>query len=104
MPDVTTDGRRCEVVETGQPATRLIACTRCGVLLWDVDKHYREAHGIACVVDDCPTGPFSSTAELNAHSREHHVQESRMANTDLIVRRYPGADQAGDFTWHKLPT
>lgn len=40
---VTDDGR-CEVVETGHPAVQILACTLCGVLLWNVDKHYTHAH------------------------------------------------------------
>lgn len=35
---------RITVVTTGWPLTSLIACTECGVLLWDTEKHYREIH------------------------------------------------------------
>ncbi|OBI95561.1 hypothetical protein A5625_08070 [Mycobacterium sp. 1465703.0] len=95
---MNADGR-FEAVETGWPLTQLLACTTCGVLLWDVDKHYRSAHGIRCVVDECPAGPFASVAELNEHSREHHV-ETWYVNGENIGERYPGANKAGDFTWH----
>lgn len=43
-------GSECEcpgaatVVQTGWPLTHLIACTMCGVLLWDVDTHYAAMH------------------------------------------------------------
>jgi hypothetical protein len=33
------------LVDTGVNATvRLLACTECGVLLWDVERHWRDAH------------------------------------------------------------
>ena len=33
-----------EEVRTGDPVVRLIACRLCGVLLWDIGKHYEHAH------------------------------------------------------------
>lgn len=36
---------RVEAVLTGHPPVYQIACTRCGVLLWDIDAHYEHAHG-----------------------------------------------------------
>lgn len=36
---------RVKVVTTGQPETQMLACTSCGVLLWDIDAHYEHAHG-----------------------------------------------------------
>ena len=38
------DDPRGEVVRTGHPITMLVACTVCGVLLWDIDAHYGYAH------------------------------------------------------------
>lgn len=35
---------RVEAVVTGAPEVRLLACTTCGVLLWDIDAHYAHAH------------------------------------------------------------
>ena len=35
---------RAEVILTGSPPVQLIACTLCGVLLWDIDAHYDHAH------------------------------------------------------------
>lgn len=35
---------RIEVVTTGWPLVSLVACTQCGVLLWDADKHYKDDH------------------------------------------------------------
>lgn len=35
---------RAVEVQTGDPLTRLIACSLCGVLLWDIDAHYSHAH------------------------------------------------------------
>lgn len=35
---------RMVAVQTGQPLTWLLACARCGVLLWDADAHYAHAH------------------------------------------------------------
>lgn len=35
---------RVEAVVTGSPEVRLLACTACGVLLWDIDSHYAHAH------------------------------------------------------------
>lgn len=35
---------RSEVVETGWPMTQLLACTTCGGLVWDIDKHYSALH------------------------------------------------------------
>lgn len=37
------DGR-FEVVATGYPLVSLLTCTTCGVLLWDVEKHYAYSH------------------------------------------------------------
>ena len=84
-----------EVIETGWPQTQLIACKKCGVLLWDAPSHYRHAHSFPCVVDDCPQ-TFYRYSDLNAHSREHHIVPS-----DIAGYRYPGADEHGDFTWHE---
>lgn len=33
-----------EVVVTGLPNVQMLACTLCGVLLWDIQKHYAHAH------------------------------------------------------------
>lgn len=83
-----------ESVSTGWPITSLLACKRCGVLLWDAEKHYADAHSFPCVVDEC-RHRFYRYSDLNEHSREHHY--------DLgLAGHYPGADDAGDFTWHKL--
>lgn len=38
------DAGQVEVVATGTPETQLLACTRCGVLLWNPAKHYEDAH------------------------------------------------------------
>lgn len=38
---------RAEAVRTGQPIMSLLACTLCGVLLWDIDAHYEHAHSEA---------------------------------------------------------
>jgi len=35
---------RVEAVYTGQPQVMLLACKKCGVLLWDIDAHYADAH------------------------------------------------------------
>jgi len=35
---------RVEVVTTGQPEVQLLACTRCGVIAWNIDAHYSHAH------------------------------------------------------------
>lgn len=35
---------RGEVVTTGFPVVQLIACVKCGVILWDIDAHYAHAH------------------------------------------------------------
>jgi hypothetical protein len=32
------------VVETGSPSISLLACKECGVLLWDVEAHWTDAH------------------------------------------------------------
>jgi len=45
---------RAEAVRTGAPEVQLLACAECGVLLWDIDAHYRQAHA---------TGPASATRE-----------------------------------------
>jgi hypothetical protein len=47
-----------------------LACKKCGVLLWNAEKHYADAHSFPCVVDDCPQR-FYRYSDLNAHSREH---------------------------------
>lgn len=39
-----TDDPRMEAVQTGHPPVALLACTVCGVLAWDFDKHYAHAH------------------------------------------------------------
>lgn len=36
--------QRAHVVETGLPPVQLLACTICGVLLWDIDAHYPAIH------------------------------------------------------------
>lgn len=35
---------RVQAVVTGQPEMRLLACTQCGVIVWDIDAHYAHAH------------------------------------------------------------
>jgi len=35
---------RAKAVGTGAPEVHLLACTKCGVLLWDIDAHYAHAH------------------------------------------------------------
>ena len=84
-----------DVVETGWPPAQLIACKQCGVLLWDAPSHYRHAHSFPCVVEGCPQ-TFYRYADLNAHSREHHIEPNPFGVGD----RYPGADENGDFRWH----
>lgn len=42
---MSTPDPRIEVVDTGPYGQiSLIACTKCGVLLWSADKHYADAH------------------------------------------------------------
>ncbi|GAA2418387.1 hypothetical protein [Mycolicibacterium llatzerense] len=84
-----------DVIETGWPPVQLVACKLCGVLLWDAPSHYRHAHSIACVVDGCQE-TFIRRAELNAHSREHHLEPNPFG----VGNRYPGVDDSGDFKWH----
>ena len=43
---------RIEMATTGHPEVRLIACKLCGVLLWDIDKHYAHAHPESDATDD----------------------------------------------------
>lgn len=38
---------RVKAVATGMPAVQLLACTKCGVILWDIEAHYAHAHGSA---------------------------------------------------------
>ena len=38
------DHSSAEAVSTGLPEVQLLACTRCGVLLWNIDAHYAHAH------------------------------------------------------------
>jgi len=38
---------RIQAVTTGQPNVTLLACNRCGVLVWDFDKHFAHAHPAA---------------------------------------------------------
>jgi hypothetical protein len=33
-----------ETITTGNPPVELVACTLCGVLLWDAEKHQAHAH------------------------------------------------------------
>lgn len=33
-----------EVVGSPAGTVQLLACTECGVLLWDVERHWRDAH------------------------------------------------------------
>lgn len=35
---------RAVEVDTGSPLMRFLACTSCGVLLWDVEAHWRHSH------------------------------------------------------------
>jgi hypothetical protein len=86
-----------ESVSTGWPITTLLACKRCGVLLWNAEAHYAEAHSFPCVVDQCPQR-FYRYADLNAHSHEHH-SEAHEDDTGNVLFRYPGVDSAGDFIW-----
>lgn len=44
MSDVIPNDGRYIVVRTGQPEVLLVACAECGVLLWDIDAHYKHAH------------------------------------------------------------
>lgn len=44
MDEEQTPDERVHVVRTGLPMTYLIACKKCGVLLWDVDAHYQHTH------------------------------------------------------------
>lgn len=39
-----TEDPRGEVITTGWPETKLIACVACGSLLWDIDLHYETLH------------------------------------------------------------
>lgn len=39
-----SDDPRVTVVQTGDPLAYFVACTRCGVLLWDADSHYKTTH------------------------------------------------------------
>lgn len=32
------------IVSTGVPEIQLLACAECGVLLWDVEAHWTDAH------------------------------------------------------------
>lgn len=38
--------KHIESVVTGWPQVNLIACKVCGVLLWDIEKHWAHAHAI----------------------------------------------------------
>lgn len=42
---------RVQAVETGTPPVRLLACTLCGVLLWDIDLHYAVSHPPKAITD-----------------------------------------------------
>lgn len=42
---IRDDARQeAEAVLTGIPNVQLLACTLCGVLLWDIEAHYAHAH------------------------------------------------------------
>ncbi len=41
-----------ETVSTGYPQVHMIACKRCGVLLWDIGSHYYHAHNMFIKVRD----------------------------------------------------
>lgn len=44
VEETDMDPARVQVATTGQPMVKLLACTKCGVLLWDIDAHYAHAH------------------------------------------------------------
>jgi hypothetical protein len=50
---------RVLLVSTGHPVTMMVACHVCGVLLWDIDKHYTDTHAtdtsvpVSCSNKEC---------------------------------------------------
>ncbi|MDR6867512.1 hypothetical protein J2Y69_002116 [Microbacterium resistens] len=44
VPGESSAVPRAEVVTTGQPEVQVLACIRCGVLLWNIEAHYADAH------------------------------------------------------------
>jgi hypothetical protein len=51
-----------------------------------------------CVVDDCGF-QWHTYEELNAHSRQMHVEPNPYFDGGF---RYPGSDHVGDFMWHRF--
>lgn len=80
MTDIEQEAR-AEAVRTGAPEVQLLACAECGVLLWDIDAHYRQAHA---------TGPASATRETVTEER---IDAATYAlcdyDTDLVDRGGP---------------
>jgi hypothetical protein len=91
MDQTPRSEKRVHAVVTGRPEVQLLACTECGVLLWDIDAHYAHAHpqsktSVRRAPVQSPRGSISWDEHMEAH-RAYRARYGNQQDAERIAYR-----------------